>query len=89
MNNSYAILTIKMYNYYSGKLIYYIFRYYFGGKMKFKSPMKVTWIIAVILGALGTLPFLGIDVPVVGEYQTLLLIAAWVLLALATVIKGL
>ena len=57
--------------------------------MKFKSPMKVTWIIAVILGVLGTLPVLGINVPVVGEYQTLLLIAAWVLLALGTVIKGL
>jgi hypothetical protein len=57
--------------------------------MKFKSPMKITWIIAVILGVLGTLPLLGVDVPVVGEYQTLLLVAAWVLLALATVIKGL
>ncbi len=57
--------------------------------MKFKSPMKVTWIIAVILGLLGTLPELGINIPVVGEYQTLLLIAAWVLLALGTIIKGL
>jgi hypothetical protein len=57
--------------------------------MKFKSPMKVTWIIAVILGVLGTLPVLGVDVPVAGEYQTLLLIAAWVLLALGTIIKGL
>ncbi|MGV8025024.1 MAG: hypothetical protein AB2L18_00510 [Anaerolineaceae bacterium] len=57
--------------------------------MKFKSPLKITWIIAVILGVLGTLPALGMDVPVVGEYQTLLLIAAWVLLALGTVIKGL
>ena len=57
--------------------------------MKFKSPMKITWIIAVILGLLGTLPVLGIDVPVVGKYRTLLLIAAWVLLALGTVIKGL
>jgi len=57
--------------------------------MKFKSPLKITWIIAVILGVLGTLPVLGIDVPAVGEYQTLLLIAAWVLLALGTVIKGL
>lgn len=57
--------------------------------MKFKSPLKVTWIIAVIMGALGTLPVLGVDVPAVGEYSTFLLIAAWVLLALATVIKGL
>ncbi|MDP2966371.1 MAG: hypothetical protein Q8N39_10115 [Pelolinea sp.] len=57
--------------------------------MKFKSPMKITWIIAVILGVLGTLPVLGVELPVVGEYQTILLIAAWVLLALATVIKGL
>jgi len=57
--------------------------------MEFKSPMKITWIIAVIMGALGTLPVLGVDVPAVGEYSTFLLIAAWVLLALATVIKGL
>jgi hypothetical protein len=58
-------------------------------KMKFKSPMKITWIIAVILGVLGTLPLLGIDVPVVGKYQIVMLVAAWVLLALATVVKGL
>jgi hypothetical protein len=57
--------------------------------MQFKSPMKITWIIAVIMGALGTLPVLGVDVPALGEYSTFLLIAAWVLLALATVIKGL
>ena len=57
--------------------------------MEFKSPMKITWIIAVILGVLGTLPLLGVDVPVVGEYQVLMLVAAWVLLALATVVKGL
>ena len=57
--------------------------------MEFKSPMKITWIIAVIMGALGTLPVIGVDVPAVGEYSTFLLIAAWVLLALATVIKGL
>ena len=57
--------------------------------MKFKAPMKITWIIAVILGVLGTLPVLGVDIPLAGEYQTLLLVAAWVLLALGTVIKGL
>lgn len=57
--------------------------------MKWKAPMKVTWIIAVILGVLGTLPLLGINVPVVGQYQTLLLVAAWVLLAVATLVKGL
>ena len=51
--------------------------------------MKITWIIAVILGVLGTLPVLGVKLPVVGTYSTYLLIAAWVLLALATVIKGL
>jgi hypothetical protein len=57
--------------------------------MKFKSPMKITWIIAVILGVLGTLPVFGVKLPIVGAYSTYLLIAAWVLLALATVIKGL
>jgi len=58
--------------------------------MKFKSPMKVTWIIAVILGVIGTLPVLGVKLPVVGGINyAYFLIAAWVLLALATVIKGL
>ncbi|MGV8025615.1 MAG: hypothetical protein AB2L18_03555 [Anaerolineaceae bacterium] len=57
--------------------------------MKFKSPMKVTWIIAVILGTLGTLSVLGADIPVVGGYSSFMLIVAWVLLALGTVIKGL
>ncbi len=57
--------------------------------MKFKSPMKVTWIIAVILGTLGTLSVLGIGIPIVGGYSSFMLIVAWVLLALGTVIKGL
>jgi hypothetical protein len=58
-------------------------------KMKFKSPMKVTWIIAVIMGVLGTLPVLGVEFPLVSGYSTILLIAAWVLLGVATVVKGL
>jgi hypothetical protein len=58
--------------------------------MKFKSPMKVTWIIAVILGIIGTLPVLGVKLPAVaGINYVWFLIAAWVLLALGTVIKGL
>ena len=57
--------------------------------MKYKKPKQITWIIAVVLGVLGTLPVLGIKLPVVGTYSTILLIAAWVLLALATVIEGL
>lgn len=57
--------------------------------MKFKAPMKVTWIIAVILGALGTLSVLGVGIPIVGGYSSFMLIVAWVLLALGTVIKGL
>lgn len=57
--------------------------------MKFKSPMKITWIIAVILGVLGSLSVLGVELPVLGDFSTFLLIAAWVLLALGTVIKGL
>ncbi len=57
--------------------------------MKFKAPMKVTWIIAVILGALGTLSVLGISIPVIGGYSSFMLIVAWILLALGTVINGL
>lgn len=59
-------------------------------KMKWKAPMKVTWIIAVLLGVLGTLPELGVKLPApLGGYSTIFLIAAWVLLAVATVVKGL
>ena len=58
--------------------------------MMFKSPMKITWIIAVIMGVVGTLPELGVKLPAaLGGYSTFLLIAAWVLLAVATVVKGL
>ena len=59
--------------------------------MKFKSPMKVTWIIAVILGALGTLPVLGVDLLLLSAniQRNFPDCAAWVLLALGTVIKGL
>ncbi len=57
--------------------------------MQFKSPMKVTWIIAVILGALGTLSFLGVELPVVDDYSFVMVILGWALLAVATVVKGL
>lgn len=59
--------------------------------MQFKSPMKITWIVAVILGLIGTLPIMGVKLPspLGGANSVYFLIAAWVLLALATVIKGL
>lgn len=57
--------------------------------MQFKSPMKITWIIAVVLGALGTLSFLGLKLPLIDDYSFVLVIAGWALLAIATVVKGL
>jgi hypothetical protein len=57
-------------------------------RMKFKSPMKVTWIIAVILGALGTLSFLGLNLPLMDDFAFIFVIAGWALLAVATVVDG-
>jgi len=57
--------------------------------MKFKSPKKVTWIVAVILGALGTLSFLGLNLPLMDNFAFIFVIVGWALLALATVMDGL
>jgi hypothetical protein len=50
--------------------------------------MKVTWIIAVILGALGTLSFLGLNLPLMDDFAFIFVIAGWALLAVATVVDG-
>lgn len=56
--------------------------------MKLNAPKKVTWIVAVVVGALG---FLGtlVSIPVVSGLAFWLVFGAFVLLALATYLKGL
>lgn len=52
------------------------------------APKNVTWLIAVILGALGIIGHF-VDIPVATEYQYWLVAAGFVILALATKLKGL
>jgi len=52
------------------------------------SPKKTTWWIAVILGALGIIGSL-VSVPFISGISFWLVAAAFILLALATYLKGL
>ena len=56
--------------------------------MKLNAPKQVTWIIAVVARALG---FIGtfVTIPVVSGLAFWLVFGAFVLLALATYLKGL
>ena len=56
--------------------------------MKLSPPKVITWWIAVILGVLGILGTLT-DIPIASEYSFLFVAVAFVLLALATLLKGL
>ena len=56
--------------------------------MKLSSPKKNTWWIALIFGALGILGHFGI-IPVLGTFSFWLLSIGFVLLVLATLVKGL
>ena len=58
--------------------------------MKLSAPRNVTWLIAVIAGALGTLQHYGvIHVAAIRPYDFLLVAAALGLLLVATLLKGL
>ena len=56
--------------------------------MAYNAPKNVVWLIAVILGALGIIGHF-VNIPVATEYQFWLVSAGFVLLALATKVKGL
>lgn len=56
--------------------------------MKLNAPTTVVWWIAVVLGVLG---FIGtlVAIPFVSAYAFWLVLVGWLLLVLATVLKGL
>lgn len=56
--------------------------------MKLSAPKKVTWIVAVVVGVIGILGMFT-KLPVVGDFSDWFVVAAFVLLALATYLKGL
>jgi hypothetical protein len=57
-------------------------------KLKLSEPKVVTFWIAVILAALGVLAFLG-TIPGLSSYAFWLVVAGFVLLALANLLKDL
>jgi len=58
--------------------------------MKMNAPKTVTWLVAVIVGVVGILLSLGVvAIPIISPYAFWLVAAAFILLALATLLKGL
>lgn len=55
--------------------------------MRLNAPKKITWIIAVVLGVLGVLASF-VTIPFVSTYAFWFVTVAFVLLALATYLKG-
>jgi len=56
--------------------------------MRLSAPKNTTWLLALILGGLGIASNF-VTIPVVGGYTFLLVSAGFVLLVLATFLKGL
>ncbi|MDO5687171.1 MAG: hypothetical protein Q4G42_07305 [Neisseria sp.] len=56
--------------------------------MNLNAPTSVSWLIAVILGALGIIGTF-VSIPVVSAYALWLAVAGWGLLVAATLLKGL
>ena len=58
--------------------------------MKLSAPKHVTWWIALIAGGLGVLEhYRVVHLPFVGHYSSLLIVGAWGLLILGTLLRGL
>ena len=56
--------------------------------MKLNAPKKITWIIAVVIGVVGIIAKF-VTIPLLSVYAFWLVVIAFVLLALATYLKGL
>ena len=55
--------------------------------MNLSAPKKATWVVAVIIGALGVLGNF-VQIPVVSDLSFVLVLIAFVLLAIATLLNG-
>lgn len=56
--------------------------------MTTNAPKFVTWVVGVVIGALGILAHF-VSIPFVTVYQFWFLVVGFLVLALATVVKGL
>ena len=55
--------------------------------MKLSAPTQIVWIIALILGIAGILGFLG-AIAALSAFAFWLVAAGWVLLLIATIMRG-
>ena len=56
--------------------------------IRLSAPKVITWVVAVVVGVVGIVAHLGI-IPVLSGYAFWLVAAAFVLLVLATLLRGL
>ena len=56
--------------------------------MKLSAPKAITWWVALVIGVVGIIAKLGM-IPVLSGYAFWLVVVAFVLLILATLLKGL
>jgi len=56
--------------------------------MKLSAPKQIVWIISLVLGILGVLS-LYVAIPVITPHAFWVMVVAWVILILATYLKGL
>ena len=56
--------------------------------MKPNAPKQITWWIALVVGVVGVIANL-VTIPVLSGFAFWLVVIAWVLLVLATFVKGL
>jgi mannose-6-phosphate isomerase-like protein (cupin superfamily) len=56
--------------------------------MKFSAPKMATWWVAVVVGLLGILGYI-VKLPVISDYSGYLMVLAFLILAVATVVDGL
>lgn len=57
--------------------------------MDLSAPTKLVFLISLVLAVLGTLPLIAITLPIVGLSAPWGLLAAYVVLALGVLLKGL
>jgi hypothetical protein len=57
--------------------------------MKLSKPKNLTWWIALIVGVLGIIGHFAASAPIIGPYSFWFIAAAFVLMMLATALKGL
>lgn len=58
--------------------------------MKLSAPKQITWLVALVAGALGLIvQYHFVRIPILSPYALFLIVGAWALLLVAGLAKGL